>query len=131
MNEKQIEKLMKSLGITREEAIEVIREDEEVDKGFDPHPLTKEQEKASKKARGTGEKAKTAKKAPVKRERKPDAVKREILETVAQNLDRSCFEDDALMVKDVVIANPEKEITFRVGSDEYSITLTKHRAKKA
>ena len=31
MNEKQIEKLMKSLGVSREEAIEIIKEDEEID----------------------------------------------------------------------------------------------------
>lgn len=33
-------------------------------------------------------------------------------------------------VSDVVIANPQKEITFRIGVDEFSLTLTKHRPPK-
>lgn len=127
MNEKQIEKLMKSLGITREEAIEVIREDEEVDKGYDPHPLTKEQEKASKKARSTGEKAKDKKSAPVKRERKPNEPKRWIMTQV-----RVLFEGIALngKVSDVALTNEERTLDFVKDGVSYTLTLTAHRAKK-
>ena len=66
----------------------------------------------------------------VKKERKIDEIKREIIETIAQNLDRCCFGEELSTVVDVVILKPEKEITFKVGEDEYSVTLTKHRPKK-
>jgi hypothetical protein len=33
-------------------------------------------------------------------------------------------------VEDVTIVNEQKEITFRIKGEEYSLTLTKHRKKK-
>ncbi len=133
MNEKQIEKMMATLHLTREEAIDLIREDEEVDKmamSEVDNDLTKEQKKAKKDAtKTTGDKRKRAY-TFTKRERKPDEVKREIIETIAHNLDRCCFGEDLHTVEDVHILKPEKEITFKVGDDEYSVTLTKHRKPK-
>lgn len=133
MTETQIKKMMDTLKITREEAIDLIREDEEVDKmsmSEVDSDLTAEQKKAKKDAtKTTGDKRKRAY-TFTKRERKPDEVKREIIETIAQNLDRCCFGEDSHTVKDVNILKPEKEITFTVDGDEYSITLTKHRKPK-
>lgn len=133
MNEKQIEKMMATLHLTREEAIDLIREDEEVDKMTMSEvnsDLTAEQKKAKKDAtKTTGDKRKRAY-TFTKRERKPDAIKREIIETIAHNLDRCCFGDDLDTCADVQILKPEKEITFKVGDDEYSVTLTKHRKPK-
>lgn len=133
MTEKQIQKMMTTLHLTREEAIDLIREDEQVDKmtmGEVDNDLTKEQRKAKKEAtKTTGDKRKRAY-TFTKRERKPDDVKREIIATIAQNLDRCCFGEELSTVADVVILKPEKEITFKVGGDEYSVTLTKHRKPK-
>lgn len=129
MDEKKIASLMKSLGCTREEAIAVIEEDEAIDKMTMKEinaDLTPEQRKVMKEATSTGTKKRTA----VKRERKPDDTKREIIETVARNLDRCCFGEDLHTVANVTIANPEREITFSVDGAEYSITLTKHRPPK-
>ena len=64
-----------------------------------------------------------------KKEREPDLVKREIIHTLAQNVDRAWF-DDKFKITDIQIIKPEKEITFKIQNDEYSITLTKHRPKK-
>lgn len=134
MTEKQILKMMKSLDISREEAISVIKEDEAIDKmsmGEVDNDLTAEQKKAKKKATNTtGDKTKRAY-TFTKRERKPDDVKREIIATIAQNLDRCCFGEELSTVADVVVVKPEREITFKVGEDEYSVTLTKHRKPKA
>lgn len=134
MTEKQILKMMKSLDISREEAIAVIKEDEAIDKmsmGEVDNDLTAEQKKAKKKATNTtGDKTKRAY-TFTKRERKPDDVKREIIATIAQNLDRCCFGEELSTVADVVVVKPEREITFKVGEDEYSVTLTKHRKPKA
>ena len=133
MNEKQIEKMMATLHLTREEAIDLIREDEEVDKmtmSEVDSDLTKEQKKAKKNAtKTTGDKRKRAY-TFTKRERKPDEVKREIIETIAHNLDRACCGEDLVSPSNIQIVKPEKEITFKVGDDEYSVTLTKHRKPK-
>ena len=55
MNENKISELMKTLDLTRDEAIELIKEDEQVDKmGMRQvnNDLTEEQKKAIKKAKG-------------------------------------------------------------------------------
>ena len=133
MTEKQIQKMMATLHLSREEAIDLIREDEQVDKmtmGEVDSDLTKEQKKAKKEAtKTTGDKRKRAY-TFTKRERKPDDVKREIIDTIAVNLDRCCFGEELSTVTNVVVLKPEKEITFKVGDDEYSVTLTKHRKPK-
>lgn len=133
MTEKQIQKMMTTLHLSREEAIDLIHEDEQVDKmtmGEVDNDLTKEQRKAKKEAtKTTGDKRKRAY-TFTKRERKPDDVKREIINTIAHNLDRCCFGEELSTVTDVVVLKPEKEITFKVGDDEYSVTLTKHRKPK-
>lgn len=130
MTEAQIAKMMKALKCSREEAIEVIKDDEAIDKGEKLFELSAEQKKAAKDATiTTGDKRKRAY-TFTKRERKPDDVKREIIETIAQNIDRCCFGEELATVKDVVILKPEKEITFKVNGEDYSITLTKHRKPK-
>lgn len=133
MTEKQIANMMKTLKISREEAIEVIREDEAIDKmsmSEVDNDLTPEQKKAKKKATNTtGDKTKRAY-TFTKRERKPDEVKREIIETIAQNLDRACCGEDLTHPTNIQIVKPEKEITFVLFGDEYSVTLTKHRKTK-
>lgn len=128
MNEAEIKRMMDTLKISREEAIDLIKDDEAIDKGEKLFELTAEQKKNAKAATITTS-AKPVRKN-VKRERKPDEVKREIIETIAQNIDRCCFGEDLHTVKNVSIPKPEKEITFTVNGEEYSITLTKHRPKK-
>ncbi len=128
MTEAQITKMMKSLGVSREEAIQCLKDDEAIDKGEKLFELTPEQKKASKEATiTTGDKRKRAY-TFTKRERKPDLVKREIIETLAQNVDRAFFDDQR--ITDIQIIKPEKEISFHLGEDVYSITLTKHRKPK-
>ena len=131
MTEAQITKMMETLKISREEAIEVIKDDEAIDKGEKLFELTSEQKKNAKTATiTTGDKRKRTAKTASPKERKPDDVKREIISTIAQNLDRCCFGEECSTVADVIILKPEKEITFKVNGEEYSITLTKHRKVK-
>ena len=127
MDENRIASLMKSLHCSREDAIQVIMDDEAIDGGEKLFELTAEQKKAAKAMTATGTKKKGS---TVKRERKPDEIKREVIATIAQNLDRCCFGEDLSTVENVAIANPEREITFKIGNDEYSVTLTKHRPPK-
>ena len=77
-----------------------------------------EQKKAEKKARATGTR-KTVYNFS-KRERKVDAGKVNIVNLLA----------DTLKVYNPTIVKPEREIAFSIDGIEYSVTLTKHRAKK-
>lgn len=121
MNEK-IQSLMKKLDISEAEAREILAYDEDVDKGkkteFD---LTPEQEKSTRKYR-QAERKQTAYNF-TKRERKPDLEKRQIIEEIANFLS----EKDGF---DVSIIKEEREISLIIGSNDYSITLIKHRPPK-
>lgn len=70
---------------------------------------------------------KTTNRAP-----KIDAEKVEIIKSVAQQLTRFVKPDakDIEGAENIKITNQQKEITFTVGENEYSLTLTKHRKKK-
>ena len=121
MNE-QVQKMMKNLGLTEQEARELLADDAKVDKGqkmaFD---LSPEQEKNAKKARATGAKKPTAYKFE-NRKRKENPEKRNILEVIYElALNRW---DNAKLV------NPERQVDFHIGGNHYSLTLTCHRPPK-
>ena len=120
MNEKRIAELMKSLGCTRAEAIQVIEEDEAIDRGEKLYELSADQKKVARSMTATGTKKSSG---TVKRERKPDEEKQEIIAKIANFLK----EIDGF---DVEIIKNEREISLLVGDNNYSITLTKHRPPK-
>lgn len=121
MNE-QIQKMMKNLGLTEQEARELIADDAKVDKGqkmaFD---LTPEQEKNAKKARAIGTKKPTAYKFE-NRKRKENTEKRDILKAIFE-LAEDCWDN-------AVLVNPERQVDFHLNGNHYSITLTCHRPPK-
>jgi hypothetical protein len=121
----QVENLMKALGVSKEEALQIIADDNDIDQGkpkdFD---LTKEQEKNAKHYRQTHQKKKSGK--PVKRERKPNVYKADLIAYLTE-----CLQDynDADFVQ---ISNKEREIVFKNSQNvEFSVTLVQHRAKKS
>ena len=121
MNE-QIQKMMKTLGLTEQEARELLADDAKIDKGqkmaFD---LTPEQEKNAKKARATGTKKPTAYKFE-NRKRKENTEKRDILKAIFE-LAEDCWDN-------AVLVNPERQVDFHLNGNHYSITLTCHRPPK-
>ncbi len=121
MNE-QIKNMMKALGLTEEEARELLEDDKKIDHGekmdFD---LTPEQEKESKKARATGTKKPTAYKFE-KRARKENPTKRELIQRIFE-----VFKDEA----NAEITNAERVITFTVGDERFEIILQQKRKPKA
>lgn len=121
MNE-QIQKMMKNLGLTEQEARELLADDVKIDKGqkmaFD---LTPEQEKNAKKARATGTKKPTAYKFE-NRKRKENSEKRDILKAIFE-LAEDCWDN-------AVLVNPERQVDFHLNGNHYSITLTCHRPPK-
>lgn len=108
MDEKQIQKLMKNLGISREEAIQVINDDKAIDKGeklFELDEAGKEAEKKYARA--------DRKKAEVHREKKVNNDKLSIIQSLI----------DAVGVE-VSIINPEREFTFTIDNKKYKVVLS-------
>lgn len=112
MNE-QLEKLI-ALGMTEEEAKQVLQDDDEIAHGADLFPLTPEQEKASAQAR-RAERKKDAK--PRERKRKEDAEKRELIDSIVQNL----------IADNLIVTNPERQIDFEYHGRKFRIVLSAPR----
>lgn len=119
-NDAKLEALLK-LGMTEEEALQVLADDEDIDHGeakdFD---LTKEQQANAKKYMGTGTRKSVE---GAKRKRKENPEKREIVELLAKALAK--LEGTAPEV-----TNPERQVDFVYKGENYSITLTQHRKPK-
>ena len=126
--DKQIEKLMKNLGITEQEALELIEDDKAIDKGervyFD---LSPEKEKEAKKfAKAGTRKAPTVYKldnAEGKRSRKENPTKAAIIAELAKFLTETS-ENACEMVE---ITNKERQIAFKIGENAYELTLVQKR----
>ena len=104
--EEKIQKLMKSLNISREEALEVIEEDKRIDRGEKLYELSDDLKAGAKKARQADRKVT----APVKKERKG------ICQAMMKGLEE-------LGVDDFTIKNPEREFIFSLDGVKYKVTL--------
>ena len=113
LDEKLIAKHMASLGISREEAIQLIEDDKEIDRGAKMFELDPELEKGTKKARQAERKVSTT---PVKREKKAKPEKVEICSAMMDGL-------RVLGVEDFTINNPEREFLFIHNGTKYKVTL--------
>ena len=124
-DEKWIQSTMKALDLTREEAIEMWMDDHDIDQGkakdFDLDP---EKQKVVKEMTKAGGKARAKETKP--RERKPNDEKREIIQDLNGFLVNHCQD----YINSVEIVNVEREITFKIGENAYSLTLTCHRKPK-
>ena len=109
--ENQIAKLMKSLGISREEAIELMEEDKRIDRGEKLYELAPELQAGAKKARQADRK-----KTEVKREKKPKPEKAELCSAMMDGLRE-------LGVGEFEITNAEREFIFHKDGVKYKVTL--------
>lgn len=121
MAETQIERIMRSLGVTEAEAKLIAEEDKAIDRGermdFD---LSPEAEKAAKKMANVGTR-KTASE-PVERKRKENFTKANVIAEVAKFLEN--------LGENVQITNKERQITFSIGSEDFEFTLVQKRKPK-
>ena len=117
MNE-QIQKLMKTLNISEEEARQVIEDDRRIDKGEKLFELSAEQEQEAKKARNVG-RAPTAYKFQ-KRERKPDQDKADLLNILFSAVLPVCDTYE--------ITNGEREFLFTYHGKKYKVVLSAPRS---
>lgn len=116
-----IQKHMKTLKCTRDEAIDIIACDDEIDGGNkELFALTDEQKKLVRKITKADKKPDTTKK-PTKRERKVNENKKILIEKIAEAL----ADTENLSVK------TETEISFTYNGKAYSVKLTEHREKKS
>ena len=124
-DEKWIKSTMKALDLTREEAIEMWMDDHDIDQGkakdFDLDP---EKQKVVKEMTKAGGKARAKETKP--RERKPNDEKRAIIQDLNGFLVNNCQN----YINSVEIVNVEREITFKIGENDYALTLTCHRKPK-
>ena len=122
MKETQVEKLMRLLKCSEEEALQIIADDKAIDRGermsFD---LSKEEEKQAKKYANTGTRKTSGEKT--ERKRKENPTKATIISEIAQFLTENGYE----MVN---ITNKERQIAFKVGENDYEFTLVQKRKPK-
>lgn len=124
MDENKIAEMMKLLDLTRDEAIELINEDKQIDRMTVKQAesdLTAEQKKAIKKVKGGAKsvKAVNAYGKTVTRERKADETKRELV-----NLLQESLKDVA---ENLEITNIERQLDFVVKGRKFRIVLSAPR----
>ena len=117
-----IEKNMRALGISYEEAAALVDDDLAIDKGqrLDWEPSVEEEKAMRKATKVVGERKKSS--TPTKRERKEDVVKQEVIAAIADML--------AAHAENIEITNKERIISFTIGEDKYEVILTKKRKDK-
>ena len=114
------EELSKTLKISIPEAKEVLEMDKRIDRGEKLFELPPELEAGAKKARRADRK----KVENVKRERKPDEDKRELIQYLESSLE-DAYPD--LDLDDITITNPERELEFIYNGIKYRLTLMRPR----
>lgn len=121
-----IAKHMKSLNCTREEAIDVIACDDEIDGGNkELFALSDEQKKMVRKL--TKADRKPTEKRTVNRERKVDEDKKTVFGWLRVPLEGFSLNGE---IENLTLKN-EAEISFSYNGNDYTVKITKHRAKKA
>ena len=119
MDEKLIEKHMRVLGISREDAIQLIEDDKRIDKGEKLFELTAEQKQASKKARQADRKPTVYKFDTSKRKRPANENKRLLIETLKNALES--------VGATVEVTNIEREMTLVFSDTKYKVVLSAPR----
>lgn len=125
----QVEKLMKNLGISEEEALQVLADDKAIDKGEKLFELSEEQKKVAKKMTNFDSKNR---KKPIVVGSKPtnsrakNATKGGIIAELATFL----TENSQFSIENLEILNAERQISFKIGDETYEITLAQKRKPK-
>ena len=125
--EQQIENYMKSLQISRAEAEQLYEDDKEDFIGEEGEEMTKKAKEVRRYEKADKPKSKK------KREVKLDEMKIEIIKFLENAMDgrHRWIGEDEWDFENVIVKNPQKEITFVVNGCEYSLNLIKHRPPKA
>lgn len=118
---------MKVLDIPEAEAIQLVMDDKAVDKGEKLFELSAEQKKVAKKYAGTGTKKRTVYKFDTAKKKKENPVKQKII----AEIERFLNENSEICAENVQITNTERQVAFKIGENDYELTLVqKRKAKK-
>lgn len=109
----KVKNLMVCLGITEQEALQVLEDDKRIDKGEKLFELTEEQKVAEKQARLTGERVATK----PQREKKVDNQKQDIISTMVGSI------INVFGVR-VDVANEEREFEFELNGRKFKVVLS-------
>ena len=116
--EKRVDELVETLGCSIKEAEEIIKADEEIDKGAKLFEQTAEQKQASKQYR-QGDRAPTVYKLD-KRERKADEDKRKLVELLTSAL--------GMVTENApTVTNVERQIDFEFNGRKFRVVLSAPR----
>lgn len=113
----QVEKIMRALGCTEAEALDVIATDKAIEQGADPFPLSAEQKAVEKKMKNAG--TRTVYKFE-KKERKADDEKIFLLSAIQSAINEVGAEH-------INLVNPQRELVFIYNGKKYKITLSAPR----
>ena len=128
MAESQVEKIMRLLQCTQEEAEDVIRTDKLIDQGKrSPYDLDPQKEKEAKKMANVTDHKKPTVYDFKPRERKSNPTKAGIVAEIADFLENESDFD----VKSLEITNKERMIAFTIGEERYEVTLIQKRKPKS
>jgi hypothetical protein len=124
----KVEKIMRLLQCTEEEALDVIETDKIIDKGGrTKYDLTKEQEKVAKKMSAVKDrKAKDTENNKRGKVRAENPTKSGIISNLAEFL----TEMSNFQCENVRITNKERQIAFHCGENDYELTLVQKRKPK-
>ena len=123
----QKQKIMSLLNCSEEEAEDVLKWDKVIDQGGrTPYDLSPEAEKEAKKYANSREKKKPAVYDFKKRERKANPTKGAIIAELAKFL----AEMSENACENVEITNKERQIAFKIGENDYELTLVQKRKPK-
>lgn len=125
-NPSQVER-MRAQGYTEEEIEDMLKCDQEIDRGADLFPLDPELEKGAKKAR-RADRTDTPKKA--NRERKPNDDKRFLIDALVWAVTTDIEQaGDNVLATDVEIVNTEREFLFTYNGTKYKVVLSVPRGQ--
>ena len=103
----------------QEEVLEMLKDDERIDKGEKLFELDAELEKGAKKARQA---PRSANSTPTKRERKADTDKGFLIGLIKDTLNE-CGE-----IANLTVVNQERELTFELNDRKFKIVLSAPRS---
>ena len=125
MAETQIERIMRTLNVTAEEAKQILAEDRAIHPGermdFDLDP---EAEKLAKKMANVGTRKTSDQSTERKRKENPTkaSIIAELAKFLAESSENAC--------ENVEITNKERQIAFKIGGNDFELTLTQKRKPK-
>ena len=125
--EKRVSSIMSSLGVSQAEAEEIYEFDKAIDRGErTQYDLDPDKEKEAKKMANVKNHRTTGVYNLNKRERKANPTKASIIAEIAQFL----MENSENACENVNITNKERQISFKIGENDYELTLVQKRKPK-